>query len=146
MSPKKRLDENKIDALKFISQTHRSLHAHRIAHEIKIVITILTLYVLSVSLKISAGNKFPENSVFNICVWIVFLIMSIAASCYLIGSAKANKINQEAAEKAENKINELLDIDLFVEKDKHPNEYRVCLYIVVILVIAILSAFIFTQV
>lgn len=147
MNSEKRLDKDIIEDLKFISQTNRSLHEQRIADEIKIVITTITLYVLSVGAKISAGNKFPENCSFNTCVWFVFLILPIAVSFYLIGSDRANNINQKTAETAEDEIIAFIkknNIDFPNMRGKHPNKHRVWLYIFVIFLVAIVSAIIIT--
>ena len=87
-----------MNSLKFISETHRSLHTERIKHEFKLVITLVTFYLLSASFKIRVNN-FPINCMNNCLDWVLFSLLAIFASLYLRGSSEANEINQEFAKK-----------------------------------------------
>ena len=93
------------DALVFLSQTHRSLHEQRIKRSFKIIVSMLTFFVLCVAAKFAADTKLPTSEAsFNAVVWGTFFALWLAAAIDFWGSRGANMINQGIAQKAEDAI------------------------------------------
>jgi len=114
---------NRVDGLKFLAQTHRSIHEERIKRELTVVITTLTFYLVSISLKWSSTIKLPvDHSVFRLCLWGGFLLLAFFVFVYMWGSGRANDFNQTMAEVTEDTLMETLNLSVFEETEKRMNE------------------------
>jgi len=98
--------ERKLEYLKLISQTHRSQFDGRRGYEWKIVLTLLTFYVLSVTAK----YKYPNDIQLPPCWWVWFIICLLTGITiiYLANVHMANNKNKTFAERAEGAIVEIL--------------------------------------
>ena len=102
---------NKFELLKFISQTHRELHAKRQQYEWRILFTVLTFYILSVAATFSRNSTTPNFHWFHSAVWCAFLLLAAVSSGFLLYIHRANSKNKSYAEEAEQKLVECLDPD-----------------------------------
>ena len=105
--------KDKIDALKFLSETHRSQFNERRKYEWNIIFTTLTFYVLCVPAVFAIpihllGALFAITSV---VILIVFIILDWTIINFLQNLHTANNINKEIAQIAEDKILELIAKD-----------------------------------
>lgn len=142
-----------LNALIFISRTHRNIHSKRISQEFKLTVTILTFYMLSVKFVLSAPNYFDiRNCCLESLIWLIFIFIAVIAFIYLKGSAEANNINQKIAENAENEImkslkNDSIDVNLYPhDYGAHPNKDRWLLQTLIIFAIGVLSAITLTYI
>ena len=97
----------KLDALKHLSETHRVQHNERRKHEWKIVITVLTFYVLAVWARINAGSGLTINLCFVLLTCFFVLALAAATSALLGFLTLASNANKVIAEKAEAKIHKI---------------------------------------
>ena len=111
-------NNDKTDLLKFMSETHRREFNERRRHEIKIVLTVLTFYVLAGSSRFT--EYFPDNlsHVFKVAIWHSFILLAIVSSVFLWFVHNANNTNKTIAERSENAIiglmkNENITIDVY---------------------------------
>ena len=102
--------EQKLDALKFISQTQRYLHEQRQKHELKAFFTTTTLFVLIAAARYSSKGIIPTPLPMHLAIIIPVILGLIAfvSTLYLNGIHKANLINKGFAHKAEDHIREIL--------------------------------------
>jgi hypothetical protein len=108
-------DSEKLDALKYLSETHRKEFHERRKYEWKLLFTVLAFYVFVVIailkeefkiLSIIEGNSIVTTiSVYF--VFILFLSLAFIASKFIYGIHLANEINKSIAEKAENTMESL---------------------------------------
>jgi len=103
------MKETVLESLKFISETHRSLHAKRQQYEWRIIFTVLSFYVLSVAAIFSKNTSTPDSQWFKLTVWIVFIILSLISSGFLWYVHNANAKNKYYAEEAERKLIEYMN-------------------------------------
>jgi len=100
---------NTFESLKFISETHRALHAKRQQYEWRIIFTVLSFYVLSVAAVYSKEATNPDFQWFKSIVWGVFITLSIISSIFLWYVHNANAKNKSYAEEAEKKLVEYMN-------------------------------------
>jgi hypothetical protein len=105
--PKSISDE--IDGLKFLSETHRTLHDQRRKTETKVFFTTLSLYVLPVTAKFSS-DKFPSLNCHRCIVWICGIALWGLSSGYLWKLHEANRVNKRFAQVSEDRIMEVLSL------------------------------------
>lgn len=96
--------ESMPDHLTTISQTHRAQGDERRKYEWRILTTTVSFYVLTVAAKYTTKADFPDSLGFKISLGILFLLLSIITTGYLSAIHKANRINKNFAEAAENAI------------------------------------------
>ena len=101
----------KLDALKFICESNRSIHEGRINRELKLVATLLPFFILSAGFVISKILTVNIGQFFVLSFLLIFgyLIFFVASYIYLHGSAEANERNHELAKIAEDEILVILD-------------------------------------
>lgn len=132
--------KDKLEALKFMSQTHRELQERRIAREFKLFFTAFSAFIL-----IDFAHMLNKFSPFLKSTTICFYIVSVLVIWYYFSqSYQSNKINQYIAEEAERVIILLLSEDQesnFSEllKSKHPSEYRWFIQVLFISMVALYS-------
>lgn len=97
-------NSEKIEPLKFMSETHRREFNERRRYEIKIVLTVLTFYVLAGSSRFT--EHFPDNLPcwFKVIIWTAFIVLAIVSSIFLWFVHNANSINKTIAERSEEAI------------------------------------------
>ncbi len=102
-------DKDRLDYLKFISQTHRSQFDERRKYEWRIVFTTLSFYVLCIATVYGGKVTLPSGLFFKVAVWVIFLALAILVSTFLSSLHTANNINKTFAERAENAIADVLN-------------------------------------
>ncbi len=115
---------NAVESLKFLSETHRALHAKRQQYEWRILFTILTFYVLSVAAVFSPKANIPDQLWFSITIWCVFILLSIISSSFLWCVHKANAKNKSYAEEAERKLIEIMNTNVEIIFEPPGSEAR----------------------
>ena len=100
-------------ALKFISETHRSLHDLRRAAELQAFFTTVSFYALIGAAKFTGKLEIGEShhSLFITGAWALLLAIAFLSSLYLWGLHKANTVNRRLAEKAEDQILAMLQLE-----------------------------------
>jgi hypothetical protein len=103
----------KIDALKFIAQTHREIFAQRVARSYKLIVWVCTFYLLAIAGRYGTyGGKSVEQALVSplvvALIWAVFLALSGFTAFILWRSLHADKMNQAIAQSAENAILDLV--------------------------------------
>ncbi len=92
------------EALRFLSETHRSLHEKRQKYEWKIIFTTLTFFVASTAAVFSQKVCLPDGAYVSTLIWILFLSFAIVAVCFLYSVHKANARNKFFAEQVEDQV------------------------------------------
>ncbi len=104
------MEENdKFEALKYLSETHRSLHNKRQQYEWKIIFAVITFFVTTVGAVYSRKVSLPETGPIKFIVWIVYLSFGIATVCFLRSIHTANGRNKSFAESVEKQIIQLVN-------------------------------------
>ena len=99
------MKRDKIEVLIKLAEAHRTAGKTRHAHKWKVMIAVLTFYVLCVSAMLTPQfSNFPVNNVF---IWLVFSFIAIATTIYMWNLSKSNEINTKFAHLCEDKIIEL---------------------------------------
>lgn len=102
--PKQGLEiKEKLEYLKFLSQTHRSVFDERRRYEWKIFFTVLSLYVLTVA-AVYGGTITISKVLFIVLIWLIFIFLAVITAIFLGFIHMANSKNKIAAEKSENYI------------------------------------------
>ena len=98
-----------VGLLKFLSQTHRSLHDQRRKYEAQAFFTTLTFFAILGAAPFIDRVFLPSPSrLFTWMVWIAIAIIAIGSSLYLYEIHKSNGRNKRVAESAESQIRQLL--------------------------------------
>jgi hypothetical protein len=136
----------KINVLKFMSQTHRNIHEGRIKRELQVVITTLSFYGASLALKMKLSRPFPTDIIFTIVVWVAFIGIAVGVYIYMKTSGDANRYNQRQAEVSEEKLIEILNgsgINIAVKAD-HPCANRWIWQALIVFFGAVITSFVIT--
>ena len=130
-----------LDALIFLSKTHRGLHKDHAALTFKITLSIATLYFACVA----ANYAHPVNR--PVCVvWFFFLIILTIVALHHSKSAEASAKNQKLAQEAE----DLLIADLqsrhqkLTKPDGNPRKWAWAWEVAFLLFAAITAAYLIT--
>ena len=99
----------RFDALKFLSETHRSLHEKRQKYEWKIIFAVLTLFVASVGAVYSQKVCLPEGGLIKAIIWVLFLSFALVTVGFLRSIHTANARNKSFAEDVEGQIRALVN-------------------------------------
>jgi hypothetical protein len=121
-------EKTQVEILTTISKTHRSILEERTRHEWKVLISTLTIYAFSIAGVLAKEITVPGDASFNKTVWGVYIVLALIATGYFRRLSKANKVNQDFAHAAENKLMELSGVDEEYNKviDSIPNHIRGC--------------------
>ncbi|MEW5816876.1 MAG: hypothetical protein AB1798_15955 [Spirochaetota bacterium] len=105
-------NKDRLEALKFISQTHRSLHDQRRKAELQAFFTSATFYALIGAAKFTGRLTIPDTNrgVFLFGAWVLLFAVALVSSLYLWGLHAANTVNRRFAEQAEDQIMDALDL------------------------------------
>lgn len=111
-----------LDALKFISETHRSLHDQRRKAELQAFFACATLYALIGAAKFAGKLQVQSayQEIFLVGAWLVLIIIAVVSILCLWGLHRANIVNQRFAEMAEDKICETFEIEKPKGTGSHP--------------------------
>ena len=96
--------DKQFDALKFLSETQRSLHEKRQKYEWKIIFASLTFFVASVVAVYSEKIYLPETNLIKVLIWVLFLSFAFVTVCFLRSIHTANARNKSFAEDVEQNI------------------------------------------
>lgn len=97
-------EQEKIEHLKFISQTHRELHHQRRQFEIRVLLITLSAYGLAAFAALKGEINAILTLPIEIAIWVIFLILAVASVCYLRSIHAANRVNIKLAENIEDEI------------------------------------------
>lgn len=115
-------DKEVVDCLKFLSQTHRSLHDQRRKCDFEVLIATISFYVIAVAGRFSGKITIPTSEKFVALVWIACVGLSVVASAFLWRLHTANRKNMKLAMSAEDAlINILSKIEVNIEKPPSEN-------------------------
>jgi hypothetical protein len=140
----------RIEILKFISQTHRLQFDQRREYEWKTLFSTLSVYGLSAAAKLAGNINIPGGSTFKILVWAAFGILAIISSTYLYHIHRAHQTNKGFAEEAEKAlmkisgVSELKKAQSEAEKRKARRPWSLIWQLMTIFIFAVASAFIIT--
>lgn len=95
---------DQFDALKFLSETHRSLHEKRQKYEWKIIFAVLTFFIASVGALYSQKINIPEEGPIKVIIWGFFISFALVTVCFLRSIHTANGRNKSFAEAVEKQI------------------------------------------
>ncbi|MDD5050956.1 MAG: hypothetical protein PHV93_04460 [Candidatus Pacebacteria bacterium] len=102
-------NKEKIDSLKFMSETHRRELSERRRYEFKIVITVITFYVLAGASRFTGEFPVSLPCWFKVILWSAFLILVVVSSIFLRSVHNANYANKSIAERSESAIEALIN-------------------------------------
>ena len=102
--------ERKLDALKFFSQTHRSLHDQRRKSETQAFFTTLTFFALLGATRFTGKAALPTPLPASLLIglWTLITVTAVVSALYLHGIHGANQVNKEFAQRAEDQIQRIL--------------------------------------
>ena len=106
--------EEKFEALKFISETHRTVREQRRKFQSKVFYTAVTFFALIVGAKFTGKFTLPQehNLLFTIGAWILLLFVATLSTVYILGLHAQSSINRKIAESAETQILSILGLSL----------------------------------
>ena len=93
-----------LDALRYLSETHRSLHERRQRYEWRIIFTVITFFVTSVGAVYSEKVRLPKGWVITAMIWVLFLAFAFVTVGFLHFIHTANGRNKSFAEDVETQI------------------------------------------
>lgn len=140
----------RLSALQFISNTHRSLHDQRRKSETQAFFTALTFYALIGAARFTSVGTIPSPlpGMWNCAVWILVMAMAVISAVYLYVIHRANQVNKTIAETAESEIQRIIQINA-TNLDKRPTRRKVaptCVcQIIIIFIFAFASAALLTS-
>lgn len=94
----------KLDQLRFLSQTHRKAHEQRRQLEIRVLIITLSTFGLSAFGALKGEIHLKLTLTLDIGVWVTYLAFACISAGYLRMIHVANRANIRLAEAAENEI------------------------------------------
>ena len=100
--------QDELEALKYLSSTHRKAHDGRRQYEWKWFLTVLTFFVLVAGLAFQDKIKLPGSWWFIAIVWIFLLLEAVLSSLFLLRIHIAHHRNRLCAEWAEDEIQDIL--------------------------------------
>ena len=92
--------ERNRDFCKFISETNRNAFENRKRHEWRLLISVLTFYVLAIALKLQGQIRVPEGWV-SLAVPVAFVAAALLFVVFLFFTHAANTRNKDIAHRAE---------------------------------------------
>lgn len=141
--------KDKLDALKFVSETHRNVREERRKLESRVFFTTVAFFAIIVGAKFSGKISLSSQDevYFIIGTFFMLLVSSILSALYIYRLSKQSKKNRKIAEKAEAEILNILDIDVIeiireVEENKKWYEPRTCFWEVAIISLLAISIWI----
>ena len=101
----------KLDALKFLSETHRSLHDQRRRSETRAFFTTLTFFALVGAARFTGQASLPNSFPcwLLVALWVLLAVLAVASCMYLCVLHSANQVNKGIAEDAEKVIRRILE-------------------------------------
>ncbi len=118
---------DKIEALKYLSQTHRASLESRFRREFQVLYISLSFYVLVTAayltyLKDEIPTPISCSPYFALYVWAFLILTGMWPVRYLVGTSFANNTNMNLAEQAEDELTRT--VGLFpLGRGVHPNRY-----------------------
>jgi hypothetical protein len=100
--------KDKLEALQFMSTTHRLELDNRRKYEWHALILLLTFFVLSVTAEYRTDVKLPNTNEFNVIVWFAVMGLALITTIFLALLHVANAKNKTIAERAERELDLIL--------------------------------------
>ncbi|HLX71698.1 MAG TPA: hypothetical protein VKV04_18960 [Verrucomicrobiae bacterium] len=96
----------KLEACRFISETHRKARAERRSAHAQSFFTTLTFFAIVAATRFADKVKLPEHrsTFFCISAWILLLTVAVLAAFHVAGIHAANRVNRKLAEAAEDEV------------------------------------------
>jgi len=104
-------DKDKLENLRFLSESHRNLHQQRRIIELRVLLTTLSLYALAAFAVLKGEFKQVPSTSILVAICLCFFVVGCLASAYLKRIHYANRINISLAEAAEKGMTKLLDLE-----------------------------------
>lgn len=146
--------EQILDALKFISQTHRAMFEQRLQRATKLIFSTITFYLLGVGARFGVQTSPSMDTALHqpmvrFVIWVLFLGLAVFAAIALRNSGRADLVNRRIAERAENGIIDILHangVQILPSTERHsnPNSLDLMWKAMIILFFAVGSAAIIT--
>lgn len=104
--------KDKADALKFISQTHRSLGNQRRSSESQAFYTTVSMFAIIGAAPVTGKLHLPVTHVlqFKIGLWVLMALIAAMSCTYILGVQASNRVNRKLAEQAEMELIEMLEL------------------------------------
>jgi hypothetical protein len=104
--------KNRVDALRFISEMHRTVRDQRRTTQFQVFLTTTTFYALIGAAQFTGKLQPPQHHrlCFILGAWFLILGVAILSSVYLLGLNASNRVNRKLAENAEREIGRMLGL------------------------------------
>lgn len=145
----------RLDALKFLAQTHRILSVERAKASNRLLVGVFGFYVLAIASRFGSwSSAVVERALttieFQVAVWVLFVLLAVY-SWYTLWRAKdADGKNRRFAVETENEIRRLVaspeySAIWFHERSENINQNITMRHGVVIVMLAVIAAFLLTM-
>jgi hypothetical protein len=104
--------KNRVEALRFISETHREVRNQRRTTQFQVFLTTTTFYALIGAAQFTGKLQPPQHHRlwFVLGAWFLIAGIAVLSSVYLLGLNASNRVNRKLAENAEREISRMLDL------------------------------------
>jgi hypothetical protein len=104
--------KNRVDALRFISETHRTIRNQRRTTQFKVFLTTITFYTFIGAAQFTGKLQPPQHHrlFFVLGAWFLIAGVAVLSSVYLLGLDASNRVNRKLAENAEREISRMLNL------------------------------------
>lgn len=116
-------EDNLVELLQNLSETHRSQFVERRKYEWKVLVSTCGIYAVVLGAKFTGEISLPSTRCFYILSWVISASLAVISSIYLWYIHRANKINQDLAHVAENALMDLSEIKEFRKVRKSIPEF-----------------------
>ncbi len=104
--------KNRLDALRFVSETHRAVRNQRRTTQLQVFLTTTTFYALIGAALFTGKLRAPESHPvwFLLGAWFLVVAVAVLSSLYLLGLSASNHVNRKLAENAEREVGRMLNL------------------------------------
>jgi len=104
--------KNRLEALRFISETHRGARNQRRTTQLQVFFTSATFYALIGAAKFTGKMQMPKahTGLFVAGAWFLVSAVALLSSVYLLGLEASNRVNRKMAESAEHEIRQMVNL------------------------------------
>jgi hypothetical protein len=104
--------KNRLDALRFISETHREARSQRRTTQLQVFLTTTSFYALIGAGKFTGKMQMPQThrTYFIVGAWLLVVGVAAISSVYFLGMNAQNRVNRKLAENAEGQIMRMVNL------------------------------------
>jgi hypothetical protein len=104
--------KNRLEALRFISETHRAVRNQRRTTQLQVFFTSATFYALIGAAKFTGKLQIPpvHPRLFIAGAWFLIIAVATLSTVYLLGLNASNRVNRKLAENAEREIMRMVSL------------------------------------